>query len=209
MLTFDAKKRPTAAQCMEDPWIKNLSQVTVNESTAQNALDNLINFHSHSTMKAATLTYIGSQLLTKGEREELARVFKKMDANGDGKLSKDEIKNGYQVHYGKIISDKEVDQMFDAVDTDQSGYIDYTEFVVAAMNEKDMLTKERLSAAFKMYDKDNSGTISPQEIKMVLNAQENKLPQAVIDKILKQVDANGDGQISFDEFSQLMKNAAM
>jgi Ca2+-binding EF-hand superfamily protein len=60
-----------------------------------------------------------------------------------------------------------------------------------------------------MYDKDNSGTISPQEIKMVLNAQENKLPQAVIDKILKQVDANGDGQISFDEFSQLMKNAAM
>ena len=99
-----------------------------------------------------------------------------MDANGDGKLSKEEIKNGYQVHYGKIISDKEVDQMFDAVDTDQSGYIDYTEFVVAAMNEKDMLTKERLSAAFKMYDKDNSGTISPQEIKMVLNAQENKLP---------------------------------
>ena len=44
---------------------------------------------------SATLTYIGSQLLTKSEREDLARVFKKMDANGDGKLSKDEIKNGY------------------------------------------------------------------------------------------------------------------
>jgi hypothetical protein len=30
-------------------------------------------------MKAATLTFIGSQLLSKEEREELARVFKKLD----------------------------------------------------------------------------------------------------------------------------------
>lgn len=37
-------------------------------------------------------------------------------------------------HYGKLISDDEVDKMFEAVDTDNSGYIDYTEFIVAAIN---------------------------------------------------------------------------
>jgi calcium-dependent protein kinase len=99
-----------------------------------------------------------------------------------------------------MMSDKEVDQMFDAVDTDQSGYIDYTEFVVAAMNEKTLLTNERLAGAFKMFDKDASGSISPSEIKAVLTAGESKIPQVVLDKILKQVDANGDGQISFEEF---------
>lgn len=78
----------------------------------------MIRFHSHTTIKAATLSFIGSQLISKSEREDLARVFKTLDANGDGKLSKDEIKEGYAEHYGKIISDKEVDQMFDAVDTD-------------------------------------------------------------------------------------------
>jgi calcium-dependent protein kinase len=106
----------------------------------------------------------------------LARVFKKLDLNGDGRLSKDEIKDGYQLHYGRLISDKEVDQMFDAVDTDQSGYIDYTEFVVAAMNEKALMSNDRLQQAFKMFDKDHSGTISPSEIKQVLTSQENKLP---------------------------------
>jgi calcium-dependent protein kinase len=71
--------------------------------------------------------------------------------------------------------------MFDAVDTDQSGYIDYTEFVVASANEKALLSTERLNSAFKMFDKDQSGSISPNEIKAVLSSAENKLPQSVID----------------------------
>lgn len=136
-------------------------------------------------MKAATLTFIGSQLLSKSEREELARVFKKLDQNGDGKLSKEEIKEGYIKHFGRLISDKEVDVMFDAVDTDQSGYIDYTEFVVASANEKALMTSERLSLAFKMFDKDGSGMITPSEIRQVLSASESKIPNQVIDAVIK------------------------
>jgi len=34
-------------------------------------------------------------MITKDEREDLARVFKQLDKNGDGRLSKDEIQEGY------------------------------------------------------------------------------------------------------------------
>ena len=43
--------------------------------------------------------------------------------------------------------------MFDSVDIDHSGFIDYSEFVIASMNEKQLLTNEKLQAAFKMFDK--------------------------------------------------------
>ena len=60
---------------------------------------------------------------------------------------------GYDQFFGKNLDKKDIEKMFDAVDIDKSGYIDYSEFVVAAMNEKNLLTNEKLQSAFKMFDK--------------------------------------------------------
>ena len=95
--------------------------------------------------------------------------------------------------------------MFDKVDADGSGSIDYSEFVVATMNEKNMLSNNKLQTAFKMFDKDGGGSISTDEIKQVLSFGQN-LDEKVIAEIIKQVDANGDGEISFEEFAEMMKS---
>jgi calcium-dependent protein kinase len=116
----------------------------------------------------------------------------------------DEVKQGYLEHYGRIINDEEVEKMFMMVDSDNSGYIDYSEFVVAAMNEKSLTTNDKLQAAFKMFDRDGSGVISADEIKEVLGFNGN-LDKNAIDLIIKQVDENGDGEISFEEFVNMMK----
>jgi calcium-dependent protein kinase len=83
-------------------------------------------------------------LLSKQEKDNLARVFKAFDKNGDGKLSIDEVKTGYIEHYGRVMSDDEIEKMFKAVDSDNSGFIDYSEFVVAAMNEKTLTSNDKL-----------------------------------------------------------------
>jgi Ca2+-binding EF-hand superfamily protein len=98
--------------------------------------------------------------------------------------------------------------MFDSVDTDRSGFIDYSEFVIASMNEKNLLTNDKLQAAFKMFDKDNSGSISSQEIKDVLGFGKGMTNEAV-ELVIKQVDENGDGEISFEEFSVMMKKLSV
>lgn len=91
-----------------------------------------------------------------------------MDANGDGVLTKDEIKAGWSKYFGTVLSDNEIDDMFNKVDTDGSGKIDYSEFVVSTLNERNLLSSNKLKTAFKMFDKDGGGSISTQEIKDVL-----------------------------------------
>ena len=103
------------------------------------------------------------------------------------------------------MSDQEVEQMFRAVDTDNSGFIDYTEFVVAATNQTALTSQEKLHAAFRMFDKDGSGIISADEIREVLCfGGANALSAEAVDAIIKQVDENGDGEIQFEEFVQMM-----
>jgi len=74
--------------------------------------------------------------LTKNEKENLARIFKAIDKNGDGKLSLQEILEGYDQFFGKNMDKSDIEKMFNSVDIDKSGFIDYSEFVIAAMNEK-------------------------------------------------------------------------
>jgi len=123
-----------------------------------------------------------------------------MDLNGDGKLQKDEIKQGYKQYFGRDLSNEEIDDMFNQVDADGNGEIEYSEFVVATLNEKNLLSNNKLQTAFKMFDRDGGGSISVDEIKQVLSFGQN-LDEEVVNQIIKQVDENGDGEISYDEFA--------
>lgn len=166
-------------------------------------MKNLQNFNASSKLKQATYAFIASQLLSKQEKEDIDKVFRAMDANGDGKLSKEEIKNGYAEYFGKQLTDDEIDEMFARVDADGNGEIDYSEFVVATMNEKSLLSNNKLHTAFKMFDKDGGGSISTDEIKQVLSFGQT-LDESVVNQIIAQVDANGDGEISYEEFAAMM-----
>jgi calcium-dependent protein kinase len=168
LLTKDQDKRPTAEAALQHPWILKVNELqreSLNTDMAMGALKNLQNFNAQSKLKQATYAFIASQLLSKQEKEDIDKVFRAMDVNGDGKLSKTEIKNGYLEYFGKSLTDEQIDDMFAQVDADGNGEIDYSEFVVATMNEKNLLSNNKLQTAFKMFDKDGGGSISTDEIK--------------------------------------------
>ena len=53
--------------------------------------------------------------------------------NKDGKLQYDELLEGYKQFYGDLAQD-EVNRIFDLVDVDHSGEIEFSEFVTATVN---------------------------------------------------------------------------
>ena len=62
------------------------TQSKVSSEMAIGALTNLQNFNAKSKLKQATYAFIASQLLSKQEKEQIDKVFRAMDLNGDGKL---------------------------------------------------------------------------------------------------------------------------
>ena len=75
---------------------------------------------------------------------------------------------GYTEYYGAEQAGEEVKRIFELVDVDNSGEIDFSEFVTATVNKDNLLQDDKLRQAFKFYDKDDSGSISTDEIRDVL-----------------------------------------
>ncbi len=71
--------------------------------------------------------YIVTQLMSKKDKEKLQQTFMALDTNADGKLSRDELIQGYKQFYGNAEEAiKEVDNIMKNVDVDRNGFIDYS-----------------------------------------------------------------------------------
>lgn len=80
------------------------------------------------------------------------------------------------------------------IDTNSSGYIDLTEFIVAGLKLKQVFTKEHFEQAFSYFDIDHSGSISYDEIAFFL--QDAAESEESIKRIFQEIDQNNDGVIS-------------
>ena len=94
----------------------------------------------------------------------------------------------------------------DLVDANKNGYIDYSEFLSAAISKEIILDKERIESAFKAFDVDGSGSISSEELKLMFGGDENTGDQ-VWKELIKEVDTDKDGTINLNEFKNMLLKA--
>lgn len=205
MLTLDTKKRVSALEAMSDKWFNmNKDEFKEDKKSSQNVLSNMKRFKQNKKLEQATVGFIINQLVSKEERNELAKQFKDWDKNGDGVLSKEEIMGGYKKAYGKV-DEVEIDNMIKSVDLDGNGVIDYNEFLSCAINKEKIINEQNLELCFKAFDLDGSGTISLDELTYIFKKGDKSSNDIeAFKKILAEADENGDGEISFDEFKDIM-----
>ena len=152
-----ADKRISAQQVLDHPWIKKYADKKESVEVTPILTKNLKTFRGAQRVKKAVLTYLATQLSEK-EIEPMKKLFLSIDANGDGRLSREEIQTGFK---GRS-DEKELLEIMSAMDTDGSGFIDYNvkkkignflEFIAAAIGEEIYLNKDKLQQAFNMFDK--------------------------------------------------------
>lgn len=204
MLVKNPEHRLTASQSLAHQWFsenKCKHDEELDFSNSTEVIESLKQFKETRKVQRIVMSYIASQLTTKEELKEAEAMFRQLDKDKNGQLSRDELIEGLQGLYGDI-TEQEVDKILQAADTDGSGSIDFAEWKAATSK----LTDKKLKSAFAFFDRDGNGSISIQEIKNALGAQDNgPFDDMLWNDLLKDVDKKGDGSLDFKEFKQMMQ----
>ena len=201
MLVKNPKKRPSAEECLNDKWFKNIGytrRVSVKINKLE-ILERMAQFVQQNKFKQAVLQFISTQFNLKKEEESLKHVFKAFDKDGKGEISRKDFVEQIEKLYGDVISEEILHEFFSTLDLDNSGAISYNEFLTSVIDSHKILTEDRLRKAFDMFDKDGSGTLDISEIKQYFGGNDKTWK-----RVLKDVDENGDGQVDFAEFKKMM-----
>lgn len=202
-LICPAVTRITAKEALMHPWIKHKGVYpTPDASVLALAIENLKNFNSLNKFRDAISTFITSQIISIHETKDLRNIFKSIDINGDGQLSKEELIKGFNVYQQFVDGDEYIERIIDQVDTDGNGYIDYNEFIKATISQKKIYSKENMRKAFDMFDLDGNGTISSNELSKIFSLGD--INDNLWNELVSKADKNFDGEIDFEEFTQFI-----
>ena len=125
LLNYDPDQRISAEDAIKHSWIQKRAYEEIDPTITLKALQNLRNFTAEKKLQHATITYLVNQLAQKEDLVDLQKAFKALDKNSDGKLSRDELVEGYRKIYGEL-AELEVDKILAKVDANGSGEIDYS-----------------------------------------------------------------------------------
>ena len=217
LLEFDSNKRITAEEALNHPWFKSKQVKSQNNEgllkvkNPLKLLNNLVNYRSDNVLRSTVFAYLIHNNIQLNQVHEAIKLFNNIDKNGDGQITREELYKGFENFLklsGKDLQDK-VDIIFNNIDTDHNGYIEYEEFIRAAVDKEYFLSETFLRFAFDYFDRDKNGEISFNEIKQLFYQNDNNKHNAEAQKQLlknfNEMDINGDGILSFDEFVKMSK----
>ena len=197
------ENRPTISDILNSSWVKE---------NAPNASSEKLNIDWGHIQKYTKLNLVQKSVInfrafhmSADEAQEFIDMFKLIDENSDGVLTLEEIKNGINNCKLNLEMDEDtVVKLFNDMDIDKNGLVNYTEFLSALMDFEKNIKKEHLIECFRKYDADNSGKIDFNEFCKILKPQNEKEEKELKD-LYNLFDKDGDGEIDIGEFIEGFK----
>ncbi|KAL4560647.1 hypothetical protein LXL04_032800 [Taraxacum kok-saghyz] len=200
MLVRDPKRRLTAPEVLQHPWVQD-NGVAPDKPLDSAVISRLKQFSAMNKIKKIAIRVIAENL-SEEEIAGLKEMFKMIDTDGSGQITLEELKKGLE-KVGADLQDSEIVHLMEAADIDNSGTIDYGEFVAAMLHINKIHKEDHMYAAFSYFDKDGSGYITPDELHEA--CEKFGLGDIHLDDVMRDIDKDNDGRIDYSEFTEMMK----
>ena len=208
LLQKDTSKRYSAREALNHPWFEKYGGRSLFSNFKREEIEpyinNLFNYSFNSKIQQLVIAFLVHNLPNNDSSIYVLKLFRYFNKSGNCKLTKEELMNGLYDYKDKNEVNSTVDHLFNLLDGDNNGYIEFEEFLRACIDKRIILTSTYLKYAFKFLDKEKTGTLNTQKIIKAFVLKSNKILEAVFNNTLNSVDHDGDGIINYEEFQELM-----
>ena len=138
MLKKEPKERPTAQDVLSNPWLIGYTRNTIRDQPIDAevlmnlGVFNVLTIQAKKKLEKSIFSFISTQVTTSKDEKKLGDLFRSLDKNGDGILSKSEIEEGYDA-LGIPVSPF-INELMKKLDSNNNGTVDYNEFLVATQD---------------------------------------------------------------------------
>jgi len=168
LLVKDPAKRYTAKQAFNHPWVQQQVDAETKSIQIDAKVFDGIRWLLDSEIIKKTVALIISQLIPEAEIVEWRKVFVKLDTDGNGLLNQKEFETGFSEILNKLPEKEKakinVARLFESLDLNRSGMIDYSEFIAAFIHNAVFKNEKYLRMAFQRLDEKVDGFITLYEL---------------------------------------------
>lgn len=115
---------------------------------------------------------------------KLRNAFRALDTDNSGTLKISEIKNAFK---DLMLTEEQISQVFNEIDLNHDGEINYTEFMTVTMDRRQAMTESNLKFAFHHFDVTNTGFITEDNLIECFKREGKHLTHKEIDLILGEI----------------------
>lgn len=160
MLTYQPEKRPSAKDVLGHEWFNRYNKES--QPICSDVLQRLGNFQVafgdqiKCKLQYAIMTFIVTQIEKGNEMKELLSYFREIDKDKNGVIARDELAQEFirqKYVQNNELAENDIAKIIEYLDANQSGHIDFTEFVLATIEKDKLLSEQNLRNCFKMFDR--------------------------------------------------------
>ena len=159
----------------------------------------------NSKFRDMVIAYIALNFSDQNEEKKAKQIF--MEMSGGNKhflITKETFVTRLEKVF-KGLTKSEIEDLFDSIDENETGNIEYEELIRALTDKEKLLNDKNLKEAFNFFDKDGSGSITWNEIAEIVYP-EGKIPKNTIKEFLNEIGEQDENmKIDYFEFKKILR----
>ena len=206
LLQKDPEQRIKAKDALQHPFFTENLNVDdlLTQGTDMSLLTSLRSSMAQKTkFQDAVIAYIALNFTNKQEESKIKEIFRSMSK--DHSTFKIDIDMFVKcLTENNIANEDEAKNIFNSIDNDKNGSIEYQELVRGMTDKEKLLSDKNLKEAFDFFDVDGSKTITWDEIARVVFQGKN-VPKDLMKSFLNEIGKTENDPITFPEFCEMIR----